>query len=152
MKTLIVNKADLSIASQYDGEPNQSAYGGPWGSEMMTAHISCPAELDSNCVAIEIQEGEMVVVLDATKASAKLDKQRQDKLNELRKQRDNKLIKVDQLINIAVLDTWSAGDKAELKAYRLALLNMTEAYKANMSLLDDVDVANIEFPIEPSAE
>lgn len=153
MKILIVNKADLSIASKYDAaEPNQSNYGGPWCDSNVCAHIAIPEEMDADCVAVEMQEDEMVVVIDAAKASAKLSKVRKDKLKELRKQREPKLAKVDQLVNIAVLDAWTAPEKAELKAYRLALLNMTEVYKADMSLIDALDVSAIEFPIEPSAE
>lgn len=82
----------------------------------------------------------------------KLDKQREDKLNDIRKLRDSKLIRVDQLINIAVLDAWTAPDKVELKAYRQALLDITESYKADLSLIDALDITAIVFPVESTAE
>lgn len=150
MKILIVDKSNLSVVSVYEADtPNLGEFGGPWGDSNVCAHIAVPEEMDADCVQVDEN---MVVSIDAAKASAKLGKAREDKLKELRKQREPKLAKVDQLVNIAVLDAWSAGDKAELKAYRLALLNMTEVYKADMSLIDALDLANVEFPIEPSAE
>lgn len=106
----------------------------------------------STMKGVVAEDGSVTFEEDTVKIVAKLDKSREDKLSELRKQREPKLQRVDQLVNIAVLDAWSASDKAELKTYRLALLNMTDTYKVDMSLLDDLDISNIEFPIEPSPE
>lgn len=153
MKILIVSNSNLEILSKYDADaPSQQSYGGPWGRQEETTHVACPEELDHECVKAEMQDDVMVVLEDVEKASDKLNKNREEKLRQLRIQRESKLAKVDQLVNIALLDAWSAADKAELKAYRQALLDMTEVYKADMSLIDALDLANVEFPIEPSAE
>jgi len=149
MKVLIVNNVDLSIASKYDADaPSQSNYGGPWGSSMFTSHVICPEELDSDCVKAEMQDDEIIIVADEAKVAIKLQSQRNLKLEQIRRLRDEKLIKVDRLVNIAVLDAWTTTEKNELKTYRQALLDITEPYKADMSLLDN----DIEWPIEPSAE
>lgn len=164
MKTiLIVDKVSLQIQSKYQAlAPEQHKYGGPWGDAGQTVHLEVPAELDADCVQIvEVAEAldpetqlvipaHLAVEEDAVKASAKLAASREAKLEELRKLREPKLARVDQLVNIAVLDAWTAGEKTELKNYRTALLDITEPYKADMSLIDALDLEAIQWPVEPS--
>lgn len=164
MKTiLIVDKVSLQIQTKYQAlAPEQHKYGGPWGDTNQTAHLEVPAGLDADCVQVvqvaEALDPETQLVIpahlaveeDAAKASAKLSASREAKLEQLRKLREPKLSRVDQLVNIAVLDAWTAGEKTELKNYRAALLDITEPYKADMSLLDALDLQAINWPVEPS--
>lgn len=77
---------------------------------------------------------------------------RESKLEEIRDIRSPKLAKVDLLCNLALLNSWTGSEKIELRDYRLALLNITEPYKADMSLLDDLDISDIEWPSEPEEQ
>jgi hypothetical protein len=151
MKILIVNNESLDIVSKYDAdEPSQSNYGGPWGDPNQFSHIACPEELDSECVQAARDENDNIIIqIDEDKASAKLSAARESKLDQIRALRVPKLARVDQLVNVAVLTDYSAGDKLALKNYRDALLNITESYKTNMASLDTVVVADIEWPVEP---
>jgi hypothetical protein len=147
MKILIVSKADASIASQYEADaPNQAAYGGPWGDWMQFEHVAVPEEMDANCVGAVLENGQIVLQIDQNKLNAV----REGKLEQIRKLREPKLANVDRLVNVAVLNSWTSTEKAEIKTYRDALLDMTEPYKADMSLLDDLDLNSLQFPEEPS--
>lgn len=151
MKIAIVNKESLIIATQYEAPaPAQALYGGEWGSAFHTEHIQIPENLDSECIKAELQDGQIVILADTEKSAAKLQKQREDKLEQIRQLREPKLKQVDLLVNQAVLDDWSAENKLALKNYRSALLVITDTYKADMSLLDVVDVNSFSFPAEPS--
>ena len=79
-----------------------------------------------------------------------LTENRFNKLNNLRILRDNKLKRVDLLINIAVLNSWTSAEKLELKNFRQALLDITDPYKNDMSLCDVLDLDNFIWPNEPS--
>ena len=98
----------------------------------------------------ELISEEELEAAQATVDAAKLSDARIRKLDAVRAAREPKLKRVDVLSNIAYLNSWTAGEKTELKNYRLALLDITEAYKADPSLLDDLDVAAIVWPDEPS--
>jgi hypothetical protein len=164
MKTiLIVDKVSLQIQSKYQAEQaDQSRYGGPWGDPSQTAHLECPQEVDADCaMVVEVAEAidpetqlpipaHLEVQEDAQKASAKLAASREAKLDQIRELRKPKLERVDQLVNLAVLDSWTAGEKTELKNYRAALLNITEPFKADSAMLDAQDLEALEWPIEPS--
>lgn len=152
MKTiLIVDKVSLQVQSRYQAQQSkQESYGGPWGSPEATVHLEVPEGLDADCVSISLVGDEYVVEQDANKTEAKLQLSRQMKLEEIRKLRGPKLSRVDQLVNIAVLYSWTAADKTELKNYRKALLDITEPYKEDPFLLDDLNPASIAWPTEPT--
>lgn len=127
-KIAIVMKEDLSIASKYDEEqPNQAAYGGPWGNASQSIHLLIPAELDAECIKAEEVEGEIQLIEDADLKSAKVQAGRDQKLALLRSLREPKLKSLDVKINELALGLRS--DLTELKAYRSALLQLTNDYK-----------------------
>lgn len=70
MKVAIVNKADGSIVSMYDGEPNQGNYGGPWGRPEDTTHIQIPNGMIADASVLVITDG--VITEDATAKAAYL--------------------------------------------------------------------------------
>ncbi len=70
-------------------------------------------------------------------------------LNKLRVLRDEKLKRLDLLVNIAFLNSWTAGEKTELKNYRTALLDITEPYK-NGEVLSDAAFLAFQWPVEPT--
>lgn len=150
MKILIINKESKQIESSYEeSSPNQSKFGGPWGDSSQYAHIELPENVQYE--AAQCNE-DFSISENSSKKQDYINEQRFNKLNELRFQRDEKLKKVDQLVNIAVLDSWTAGEKTELKEYRQALLDITEPYKVNMSsLCDSLDLNSFVWPTEPSA-
>lgn len=149
MKILIINKESKQIESQYEANsPDQSKFGGPWGNSDLYLHIVLPENVQFE--AAQCNE-DFSISEDSIKKQAYVDQQRLNKLNQLRSQRDEKLKRVDQLINIAFLNSWTAAEKTELKDYRQALLDITEPYKANMSsLCDDLDLNSFVWPTEPS--
>lgn len=149
MKILIINKESKQIESQYEANsPDQSKFGGPWGNSDLYLHIVLPENVQFE--AAECDEN-LNISENASKKADYINEQRFNKLNELRSQRDEKLKRVDQLINIAFLNSWTAAEKTELKDYRQALLDITEPYKANMSsLCDDLDLNSFVWPTEPS--
>lgn len=71
----------------------------------------------------------------------------EENLNKLRELRKEKLARLDQLVNIAFLNSWTAAEKTELKDYRNALLNITEPYKTG-TLLNDLN--DVVWPTEPT--
>lgn len=79
-----------------------------------------------------------------------LEQSRDAKLEEFRQARDAKLKRMDNLVNIAFLNSWTSIEKTELRNYRQALLDITESYKADRSLLDSLDIAAVEWPVEPA--
>lgn len=158
MKIVIVNKADLSVASHYDADaPQQSNYGGPWGDPKQFAHVAVPNEIDARAVKavlvpqqgeigdIDYQEESVNLEVDPDKMPAI----REEKLKKIRELREPRLARVDQLVNVAVLEAWAAPEREALRDYRLALLNVTEVYKANMTLLDAINPSDVVFPEEP---
>lgn len=72
------------------------------------------------------------------------------KLNQIRSLRAPKLARVDQLINVAYLNSWTSTEKTELRNYRKNLLEITDEYKEDPSLLDNLDVSQIVWPTEPT--
>lgn len=87
---------------------------------------------------------------EASIASQKLSEARAAKLEEVRNARKPKLKRVDVLMNIAYLNSWTGPEKTQLKDYRQALLDITESYKDDAATLDSLDVSAIEWPVEPS--
>jgi hypothetical protein len=164
MKFVIINKQSLEIMGHYeaDAKDDSSANRSWLLAEPVCAHLEMPEGLDLDCLkAVQVEESfdpetqliipaHLAVQEDAAKIAAKLAASREAKLGALRALRAPKLARVDQLVNIAFLNSWTAGEKAELKDHRAALLNITEPYKADASLLDDLDIEAIEWPEEPS--
>lgn len=146
MKILIINKESKQIESSYEeSSSNQSKFGGPWGDSSLYSHIALPENVQLE--AAQCNE-DFSISEDSIKKQAYIDQQRLNKLDQLRAIRDEKLKRVDQLINVAFLDAWTAGEKLELRDYRDSLLNITESYKADMSLCDALDMNTIVWPIE----
>jgi len=134
MKTLIVKKSDLSIASCYDGSAEQSKYGGPWGDSSQFTHIALPDEMDVQWASVANVDGELVVSEDtASKDIAKL--------ADLRTVRATKLTESDwtQLADVPL----GSSEKANWATYRQALRDITESYQS----LDTV-----VWPAEPTPE
>lgn len=148
---LIVDKISLNIQTRYQAEqPNQSQYGGPWGDPSQTVHLEVPDNIDADCAVAIMENEEIVVSENLEKKAEKLEQARQAKLDKIRKLREPKLQRVDQLVNIAVLDAWTASEKTELKNYRNMLLNITNGLKDNNEALDALDVEAMLWPEEPS--
>jgi hypothetical protein len=97
----------------------------------------------------EVSEEEMEAA-QATIASKQLDSSRNDKLSEIRAAREAKLKRADILCNLAYLNSWTTQEKNELKAYRQALLDITNSYKTDPASLDNLDVSAIQWPTEPT--
>jgi hypothetical protein len=153
MKIAIINKSDLSIATQYEGILDQSKFGGPWGQSSQTAHLEIPNNLDSECIKAELDgNGAIVIVADAALASSKLQAQRESKLSLMRSQRDAKLGEVDIMVNELVLSIRS--DNAAVSTYRSDLKNITNSYKsgnAASAACDalSADLSNLSWPTAP---
>lgn len=155
MKTAIVNVNDYSIASIYDGAPNQANYGGPWGRPEEFEHVSFDeVVLDVDMIKAEDQAGTTVVVSDPAKAQ----NVRNMKLSLLRSQRDIKYAKAD--VEIRMHDDGDVNKVATLadwQAYRIALRNTTDAYKdvdptQGTVALDAFakDLSDFVWPVEPA--
>lgn len=134
MKTLIVKLDNLSIANNYDGMPNQSQYGGPWGDSSTYAHIVLPDDVDIRWASVAEVDGELVVSEDIASQDAA-------NLVALRDEREKKLAASDwtQLADVPL----GSGEKANWATYRQALRDITESYQS----LDTV-----VWPAEPSPE
>lgn len=109
--------------------------------------IEIPQEIEMEDAGVDEN---LAVVEDQDRKAVRLLRERNAKLDGLRSLREPKLKRCDQLVNIAYLNSWTSTEKTELKNYRLALLDITEPYKADMSLLDSLDLAAIEWPTEPT--
>ncbi len=70
------------------------------------------------------------------------------KLRQIRSRRSLKLAEVDVKANKAAFE--DLVNKDQWAAYRTALLDITEPYKENPSLLDSLQVNNSLFPAKPS--
>ena len=116
--------------------------------------LEVPQNVHADDAKIEMVNGQLKVVEDedlkAAREAAELSIAREAKLKRIRDIRAPKLVRVDQLINIAFLNSWTASEKTELRNYRQALLDITEDFKADMSSLDAVDPEAMEWPVEPS--
>jgi hypothetical protein len=71
----------------------------------------------------------------------------EQKLESIRVKRNSLLDEADILINKAF--DCDSESLLPLKAYRIALRDITEIYKADMSLLDTIDVDAVVFPVKP---
>lgn len=66
---LIIDKANLVVASNYIApEPQQSAFGGPWGQPDQFAHVELPEGMDQDCLIVA---EDLTVSEDAGKKAAK---------------------------------------------------------------------------------
>lgn len=149
MKTFfIINKQTLQIEFSYEAlEASPARYKHAWN-PLEHLHTELPNGMLLGAVQIDSIEGNEVQISEnSVKKIEVIAANRLYNLNSLRAQRDEKLKRVDQLVNIAFLNSWTAGEKTELKNYRQELLNITEPYKADMSLCDSM---NVEWPLEPS--
>jgi hypothetical protein len=72
---------------------------------------------------------------------------REQKLESIRYKRNDLLDEADILINKAFDEGLEA--LSALKAYRIQLRDITEVFKADMSLLDNIDVDAVVFPEKP---
>lgn len=150
---ILVNKQTMEVVANYSSESvNLSKFGGQLSRVDIYDHVECPEGVDpeSASVSWDSDLSEYVVSTDAVKAASKLEEARNQKLNIIRSKRSEKLVRVDQLVNVAFLNSWTAGEKTELKNYRQALLDITESYKNDMPSLDSLDVNSIVWPAEPS--
>lgn len=145
---IIIKREDNSIQGSYqaDQKDDSSANRSWLFAEPICLHVELPEGLDPECVKYENEE----LVEDLAAAATKLTASREAKLEELRRLREPKLTRVDQLVNIAFLNSWLAAEKTELKDYRTALLDATEPYKADPTLLDALDLSTFPWPTEPS--
>lgn len=128
MKKHLIKKDDNSITIMWtDAEPAQFLPDG-W---------SVVADADQDAA-------------QATYDAQQLAAARSNRLDDLRAARAPKLKRADMLVNLAVLNSWTAPEKTELKAYRQALLDITAPYKADMSTVDAMDLNAITWPTEPT--
>jgi len=162
MKTVIINKADFSIASKYEGSPNQANFGGSWGWAEATTHLVIPEGLDEECIkAVLVPEAGMGKDLvpehleiqeDSVKVQAKVLNQRQQKMSSLRSLREPLLRGVDIMTNEITLGIRT--DIQAIKEYRQDLLNMTEAFKETdgsiSSSIDSLVLASLSLPLKPT--
>jgi hypothetical protein len=130
MKIIIVDKISLEIKGSYECEQllteyhTQVCYCAGALCEPQCQHLALPEGLLEDEAKAELQSEEIVLVQDQAKVQVKLNR----KLDELRSARAPKLAEVDLMVNDLALDE-SAHTLVEIKAYRLALKNVTEAYK-----------------------
>jgi len=83
-------------------------------------------------------------------AASSLKAYRESKLDIIREGRDKLLKEADiELEKHKDSDPKAIGSEAAWKAHRIALRDMTDAYKADMSLLDAVDLAELSYPAKP---
>lgn len=153
MKTiLIIDKDTMTILKKYvAAAPTPEQWGGELGSSHITAHVECPENIDADCARADLDEDEIIVISeDAALKTAKTETARANKLNKVREVRDAKLKRVDALVNVAFLNSWTAGEKTELKDYRQELLGITEPFKADPATLDALDVQAMTWPVEPT--
>lgn len=149
MKTfLIINKQTLAIEFSYEASAaSPTKYKHAWN-PLENLHAELPEGVALAAAQVDsINGNEAEISENSTKKNELIASQRNAALNGLRAERDEKLKRVDQLINIAFLNSWSGPEKTELKNYRQELLDITEPFKADMSLCDNI---NVEWPEEPS--
>jgi hypothetical protein len=138
MKVAIVNKSDLSIASWYDADqPNQGAYGGPWGSPEMYVHVGLESG-DQRVMKATLNEDDEIVLesdlaLEEIAAAADMEA--------LRQERNRRLSACDwtQMADSPL----SEENKITWAIYRQALRDLP-ANNANVTSLDEV-----QFPSKP---
>lgn len=148
MKTAVVKKDDLSIATIYDGNSNQSYYGGPLGKPAKYAHVEYDDSLGIHIKAQDDGEGGIEIVQD-------IQPSRNAKLILMRSIRNSKLKEVDIMCNELAVEARS--DVTAIREYRQELLDITNAFKdpedENVGLdgLDPLekDLSNFSWPDKP---
>jgi len=179
MKSAIVMLADFSIATKYDGAPEQGKYGGEWGWASHSAHVQVPDGMDAECVKAQmsqekwIKEGEsdvtedpqdlswthmpsvMELVEDQDLLDAKVQRGRDAKLALMRSQREEKLKEMDFMINDLTLAL--RADTAAVAQYKADLQAVTDSHKdgqdpnKGLSSLDALaeDLSDLTWPTKP---
>ena len=136
---LIINKSTLEVASWYDGEANQAAYGGPWGDPNQFAHMELPEGMDRACLDISLDGDEVVIEADAAAEAARDAAALAAAWDAMRAERNRRLSACDytQLAD-APLD---AGQKAAWASHRQDLRDLPE---------NTVDPLSPSWPSEPA--
>jgi len=142
---LIYDNNSEQIAARIQAESAQMICN-PYSS-LQYQRIEVPAEIALDVAGLDQN---LQPILDQYLQDARTLSEREAKLDQLRSSRSEKLTRCDQLVNIAFLNSWTAGEKTELKNYRLALLDVTEVFKADMSLVDALNVSTFVWPTEPT--
>jgi hypothetical protein len=146
MKNFLIYDNNLEqIAARIQAESAQMICN-PYSS-LQYQRIEVPAEIALDVAGLDQN---LQPILDQYLQDARTLSEREAKLDQLRSSRSEKLTRCDQLVNIAFLNSWTAGEKTELKNYRLALLDVTEVFKADMSLVDALNVSTFVWPTEPT--
>lgn len=171
--------SDLSIATKYDGAPNQGAYGGEWGWASHSTHVQVPDGMEESCVKAQMsqekwtKEGESDVTSDPNDVSwthvpsqveivedqdlldAKVQAGRDAKLSLMRSQRDEKLKAMDHMAIDVALGT--RADGAAVATYKADLQGVTDSHKdgqdasKGLSSLDAFaeDLSDFTWPTAP---
>lgn len=140
---------DQRIASIYEADAiNQSKYARDWGDPSKSVHLEMPEGAESDCVTVQEDSGVLSIVIDSQKS-------RNNKLQELRSQRDAKMKAVDIMVNdLAVGDR---VDTSAVRDYRTALKDVTSEYKyvsdenkgkASLDAFAD-DLSDFSWPTKP---
>jgi hypothetical protein len=153
MKTFKIYDVNLNqVVAEVKAESSAmicNPYSGP-----QYRHAEVPEGVNPADASVELVNGQAVATEDqdlkAAREADELAQAREAKLNRIRDLRAPKLARVDQLVNVAFLASWTASEKTQLRNYRSALLDITEDFKADMSSLDAVDPEAMEWPVEPS--
>lgn len=149
MKTAIVKKDDMSLASKYEGSARQSEFGGPWSDSSLFEHV----EYDESVLGMFVKaqddgQGGIEIVED-------VQPRRDAKLFLMRDMRDVAMKDVDIMCN--ELATGDRADQAAVKLYRDQLLGLTDAYKdgqdpmkgtSALDALED-DLSDLVMPAKP---
>lgn len=147
MKVAIVDLSDNSIKLTYPAPADQSKYGGPWGDPESHEHVEYDDSATGDCIQASGSPGSIVISKDDQA-------ERNQKLAEMRSQRDSKMKDADHLVNdLAVGDR---SDAAAISAYRQALKDITNPYKdadpsqgtAALDALAD-DLSDLSWPEKP---
>ena len=136
MKVVIIIIETLRIVFMYEADsPNQSSYGGEWGSPQVTVHMEVPEGLDHQCImAVRADDGTITLIADPQRVEAKT----QAAWTALRAQRNSLLAACDwtQLPDSAL----SQDKKVAWGAYRQALRNLTDTV---------TDPTQVDWPLAP---
>ena len=120
MKVVIIIIETLRIVFMYEADaPNQSSYGGEWGSPQVTVHLEVPEGLDPQCLtATRDDSGEITLVSDPTKLAQKT----ADQWTQVRSQQRQKLYESDWTCSVT---DYEVPNKPEWVQYRAQLRDVT---------------------------
>lgn len=136
---LIIDKNSLAISSHYEGEANQSRYGGPWGDPAQFAHMEMPEGLDRDCLSLSLVDDEIVIAADEAAEDAKAAAQLEAAWDALREERNARLAACDftQLSDAPM----TSEKKTEWATHRQTLRDLPE---------NTEDPASPSWPAEPA--